>query len=439
MTLLYRSLLIATAATVSGISAAQAATDDLIKQAIGLDHDGHAAQAYALLYAHLAERANDTDFNYAFGIVSLDSGHVAESILAFQRVLAVQPDNAEARAEIARAYALTGDIDTAKAQFDTVLQDPSLPDPVRQRLSTIAKGYGRQIRGGGSDISGFVDASGGYDTNINTATDLNSVTIPLFAAFGPGTLNGSARAVKDGFGEVQAGVSGVFAVGRQDRIFASALGSYHGNFSNAAFNQASATATAGVAHSLANKDTVSLSGQVQQFWLGDASYRQAYGAIGQYTHMLKDGSALSLSAQVFHFNFTSQPLLDANRYAVALTYAERQFVASISGGKEKTSQRAGDTQSNWFGNASVSAEIPVAAKLAAIGGAGFDIRRYDANDALFLVKRHDERIDVSAGLKYQLSDKISVRPRVTYARNFSNIPIYDYQRVTVSAGVRFEF
>jgi Putative beta-barrel porin 2/Surface lipoprotein assembly modifier len=296
----------------------------------------------------------------------------------------------------------------APMRSPAILIQPSLPDPVRQRLSTIAKGYGRQIRGGGSDISGFVDASGGYDTNINTATDLNSVTIPLFAAFGPGTLNGSARAVKDGFGEVQAGVSGVFAVGRQDRIFASALGSYHGNFSNAAFNQASATATAGVAHSLANKDTVSLSGQVQQFWLGDASYRQAYGAIGQYTHMLKDGSALSLSAQVFHFNFTSQPLLDANRYAVALTYAERQFVASISGGKEKTSQRAGDTQSN-------------------------------ANDALFLVKRHDERIDVSAGLKYQLSDKISVRPRVTYARNFSNIPIYDYQRVTVSAGVRFEF
>ena len=42
-----------------------------------------------------------------------------------------------ARAEIARVYALSGDVDTARAQFDTVLQDPSLPDPVRQRFTRM--------------------------------------------------------------------------------------------------------------------------------------------------------------------------------------------------------------------------------------------------------------------------------------------------------------
>src|SRR3546814_5730431 len=72
-------------------------------------------------------------------------------------------------------------IDTARAQFDTVVQDPSLPDPVRQRFDRLVRNFDKQIAGGGTDISGFADASIGWDSNINAATDLSQITIPLFA------------------------------------------------------------------------------------------------------------------------------------------------------------------------------------------------------------------------------------------------------------------
>jgi tetratricopeptide (TPR) repeat protein len=418
---------------------AQAAVDTLISQALDLHQHGKAGEAYVLLNTKLAQRASDPDYNYALGLAALDSGHVAEAILAFQRVLALQPNNAEARSELARAYALTGDVDTAKAQFDTVLQDPSLPDPVRQRFSQMVKGYSKQITGKGKDVSGFADVSGGYDSNINTATGLTSVTIPLFAVFGPGALSGTARETHDGFADAQAGVSGVFGVNRTDRVFGSVLGSYHGNFKNQPFNQASATGTFGYAHGFANHDSLSFSGQVQQFWLGDKSYRQAYGAIGQYTHVLQGGRALSFSAQYFHFHYDNQPLLNANRYALGLSYAARKFVLSGSAGREKTVQTAGDNQSNWFGDASISAELPVAERLAVIAGAGLDIRRYEAADPLFLVTRHDERLDASLGLKFAITKGLSLRPRVSYTRNFSNIAIYDFQRWTTSVGARLEF
>ena len=420
-------------------SPAVAESDASIASAIQLIQGGKASEAYALLSPNMARRAGDADYDYALGLAALDSGRTAEAILAFQRVLAVKPDQAEARAELARAYALSGDVDTARAQFDTVLQDPSLPDPVRQRFTQLERNFSKQIKGGGSDVTGFVDASGGYDSNINTATNLTSVTIPLFAVFGPGQLAGNARATSDSFGEIQAGVSGVTAVGRQDRIFGSVLGNYHDNLGSDAFDQASATATGGIAHSFANHDTLSLSGQFQQFWLGRQSFRQAMGAIGQYTHVLSGGRALSVSAQYFRFNYDNQPLLDANRYALAVSYADQRFVISASGGHEDTRDPAGDAQSNTFGETSVAAEIPLGTRLSAIGGVGVDIRRYDAPDALFLVSRRDERIDASAGLKYLISRSISVRPRVTYSRNFSNIAIYDYARFTASVGVRFEF
>lgn len=438
---IFRTLMLG-ATAVAGLALAvpaHAEVDAVVQQALALHQAGKAEDAYRLLLPLADKRAGDPDYDYALGLAAADAGHNGDALLALQRVLALQPNNATARAEIARVYALSGDVDTARQQFDTVLQDPSLPDPVRQRFTRMVRGFDKQIAGGGSDVSGFVDASAGWDSNINSATDLTSITIPLFAVFGPGTLGAGSRATEQGFYEIAGGVSGVTAVGRQDRLFGSVLGNWRDNFNDSTFDQGSATGTAGYAHSFANRDTLSLSGQVQQFWLGGDSFRQAYGAIGQYTHLLSGGRALSVSAQYFRFDFDGQPLLDANRYALAVNYAERTLVASLSGGKEETLDPAGDAQSNLFADASVGVERPIAKNLAIVGGAAFNLRRYDTADVLFLTKRHDERVDASLGLKYLVSDHVYVRPRVTYTRNFSNIPLYDYERLTASVGVRFEF
>lgn len=94
---------------------------------------------YRALSGQIGQRAGDPAFDYALGIAAIDSGRFGEAIIAFQRVLAVQPENAAARAELARAYALAGDIDTAREQFATVVDDPSLPDPVRQRFTGFVR------------------------------------------------------------------------------------------------------------------------------------------------------------------------------------------------------------------------------------------------------------------------------------------------------------
>jgi len=398
-----------------------------------------AEQIYQTLAPQAGERAGDPAFDYALGIAALDTGRFGEAIIALQRVLAVQPGNAEARAELARAYALAGDIDTARAQFATVVDDPSLPDPVRQRFTGFVRQFDTQIAGGGSDVSGFADARFGYDSNINAATDLTTVTIPLFAFLGPGALGPGARATSDEFYEIAGGVSGVTAVGRQDRLFGSLLGNWRDNIDTGPFDTGSLTATGGYAHTFANRDVISLSAQAQQFWLGSDPYRTSFGAIAQYTRLLSGGRALTFSGQYNRFDYDGQPLLDADRFALAVGYVTRVMSASLSGGHEETRQAAGDAYSNSFVTASAGAEFPLSERFALVGGAAFDLRRYDAPDALFLKERDDERLDVQAGLKIQLVGSLFVQPRVSYTRNWSNIPLYDYERWTASAGLRFEF
>lgn len=416
------------------------ATLGLMQPATAQDKDAASAQArYDALAAQEDQRAGDPAFDYQLGIAALDAGLYGDAVIALQRVLAVQPDNAPARAELARAYAMAGDVDTARAEFATVVEDPSLPDPVRQRFTGFVRQFDKQIAGGGSDVSGFVEARAGYDDNINTATDLTTLTIPLFSFLGPGTLGAGARAQGDEFYEVSGGVSGVTAIGRQDRLFGSVLGNWRDNFDSRTFDQAALTGTAGYAHSFANKDVVSVSGQVQKFWLGHDGYRTAYGVIGQYTKNLTEGRAMTVSAQWNRLDYDNDPLRDTDRFSIGVGYITRNIAANVTGGKEETRRQPGDAQSNWFVGANVAGEFAVSERVALLGGVGFDLRRYDQADALFLVERSDERLDVQAGVKFAVTDNLFLQPRATYSRNWSNIALYDYERWTASVGLRFEF
>lgn len=418
---------------------ALAQSDPLVQSAIALQAQGKSGEAYKLLAPQADARAGDPDFDYILGLSAADSGHYAEAIVALQRVLAVQPNNAQARAEIARVYALTGDIDTARAEFDTVNNDPTVPDPVRQRLSRLVGDYDNRIRGGGDDVTGFADAEAGYDSNINSATGLSSITLPVFAFLGPATLTGPASRMRDGYYQFQAGLSGSTAASRQDRFYASLLGSWRDNFESDLFDQAGATATAGVSHRFANTDVVSLSGQAQRFWIDRNGYRTSVGAIAQYTTALSKGSALSGQLQYFRFNYDNDPLRDANRFAATLTYANRTTFVGLGGGVENTARKGADNLGYWFAAAQAGTEYPVAGNVAILAGGSVEHRDYEAIEPLFLKGRFDTQLDATLGLRIALGGGLSLRPRVTYTRNFSNISLYDYSRVTGSAGIRFEF
>jgi hypothetical protein len=425
------------AALVAAPVAAQGSTPD--DPAAASAARAKAEADYRALSAEARTRAGDPAFDYALGLAALDTGRYGEAIIALQRVLAVQPENAAARAELARAYALAGDIDTARAQFATVVDDPSLPDPVRQRFTGFVRQFDKQIKGGGSDISGFVDARFGHDSNINSATELNSIVIPLFSFLGPGQLGGAAIAQADEFYDITAGISGVTAISRQDRLFASVLGNWRDNVTTSLFDQAALTATAGYAHSFANQDVLSISGQVQEFWLDRGSFRTSAGVTAQYTRPLSGGRAVTASAQWNRLDFAGDPLRDADRYAASLGFVGKRFAATLTGGTEQTRRQAGDHLSFDFVAVNIGAEVPVAKRIAAVGGFGFDLRRHGTDDPLFLTGRKDERLDLSAGLKVALLDRLFLQPIATYSRNWSNIALFDFERWTVSVGARFEF
>ena len=98
-----------------------ATSDKVLLEATALINKGDYKAAYQLLEPLEAARVGDINFDYLFGFAGVESGNVTRGTFALERVLAQDPNNKDARAEIAKAHYLLGEIDTSKAEFKNVL------------------------------------------------------------------------------------------------------------------------------------------------------------------------------------------------------------------------------------------------------------------------------------------------------------------------------
>ena len=94
--------------------------DGVLDKARVLLQQGKAEQSYQLLAPLEDERAGDSEYDYLLGISALDSGKAGLAVFALERAVAVEPNNAEIRAELARAYFEIRDDAAAQREFENV-------------------------------------------------------------------------------------------------------------------------------------------------------------------------------------------------------------------------------------------------------------------------------------------------------------------------------
>ncbi len=161
-------------ASVQAQPAAPAAAPDealsnLLRQADALIRSGKPVDAYGLLEPKEADYSGEISFDYLLGVAALDSGKPDRATIAFERVLALNPNFAGARVDLARAYFAMGSDDLAKGEFAIVLaQNPPEPTAavIRKHLEVIADRQKAKIQ----QVSKYLEASFGHDSNITAAT-----------------------------------------------------------------------------------------------------------------------------------------------------------------------------------------------------------------------------------------------------------------------------
>lgn len=433
----WRIVLLLAAACVGGLAHADV-TLDRARALLAASQPRHALDTLLPLEP---QRAGDPAFDYLLGIAAIDAGEPERAVFALERVLALEPDNLQARAEIARAYLLLGERASAAREFAAVRAQP-VPDAVRATIDRYLSALAPESRG----WRAYVETMLGHDSNINVATARTTIALPG-AGGSIGVLNPAAVRQGSGFFGAAAAASYVHPMTQRWAWVAAGTAAAKLNFSGDDFDALTLDGSFGIrwregAHTM------------QVGWLGQAfrldrqRYRDTNGAVVQWQWAIAAATEVSAFGQYARLGYPApgQRFRDADRAVGGVALAHRfalpfepYVFASVYGGSERTR----DDGFSYLGHvpigARVGGQVSTTASTLLFVSASHEQRRYRGTHPLFLARREDDQLDLRIGLAWRFAADWSVTPAVNYTRNDSSIELFAYTRTLASVTLRRDF
>ena len=413
-------------------SVAMAADEILLKAKALLDGNEPQA-AYKLLAPLQAERAGDPQYDYLLGVAALEVGRNTEAVFALERVLAMQPNNGPARAQIARAYFNLRETAAAKREFETVKNQP-LPANIKSTIDSYLDTIDRVSEGERFSARFFLEFQAGWDSNVNSATTLDQVAIPAFgnSVF---TLAPGATELHDGFISTAAGVSIRNPLSNGYAVIGGVSGTVRLNFQQTDFDTTYLDGYLGLVKRF-GRETLSVVAQANMYLVDvyNADYRDALGATVQWTHDFDARNQLTAYLQYASLSFPEQTPRDANRtiggvgYAHAFRGGDLTGYVGLYGGAEQAKDGSFDYLGNRILGLRFGGQKGLNERTSLFLTAAFEKRSYQGTDPFFNVIREDRQYGVGLGINYLLPKDWRLSPQVTWLGNYSNIDLNQYNR-----------
>jgi hypothetical protein len=437
------------------LAAPAAQADGVIDRAAADIAAGNAQAAYDLLSPLEPDRAGDPEFDYLLGIAALDIGRATEAVFALERVLAMQPENLPARAELARALLALDEVESARVEFDTVSRADGIPPEARATIDSYLAAlrdapWGRAGKG----VRAFIAAGYGYDSNVVASSDALGVGSGIVGLLPPQS---------DTFGRFSGGVTARYPV-RPNLAFLGAVNGFARFNSNLASNDAAAAALfernvdqvdfngfVGVEY-LRGMDAWSLSLQGDHFRSGNDAFRNAFGGTLQVRRRLDSVSHVTGYAQYSRLTYQNASFRNVNRWSGGLSYA-RVFpvrlqpvaYAGVYGGTEQNLAAASGDLAHDFIGARLGVTLSFRRDVSASASFNYEHRSYHAFDRVWAfftgeqIRRADDRFYIRAAVDFEPGRLWFVTPSYEYNLNDSNLPTVDYVRHVGMLTVRREF
>ncbi len=420
--------------------------EKLLVDAEALMKAGKPADAYDLLEPHEFDRSGEVRFDYLIGIAALDSGKPDKATLAFERVLAEDPGYAGARLDMARAYYQLGDLQRAKSEFETVL-DENPSDEARATIKKYLDDIAARANVKKTRFSGYVDGALGRDTNVNNASDFpNNIITP--------TLVSSSEELPDNYLGVAAGGEVNHDLNANFMLYAGADISKRNYYALKNYDSLGTEERAGMIYAAGSERyRLGLSGS--QNTLGGAAYYDSTSLNGEWRHASSATKQVSLFGQYVQYRYadTGLQLNDINQLVAGagLLHILGNGKAALSGslyfgnendvGPATLAMPAGgrvDGVKRFAGiRAGGQAAVSGSAKLFFSAGQQFG---YFGNvDPVISSHRIDRLSDLTVEMNWYVGNSWIVRPQIVRYYNASNVASYAYDRNDYSVTIRRNF
>ena len=422
-----------------------ALADDVLNQAEALIARQQAQAAVDLLAPLEDDRAGDPAYDYLLGQAWLESGDASRAVFAFERCLAVQPDNGPCRVQMARTHLALGETANARAELETI-QAYNPPPAVRDMVSKYLGVVSTREKQEKFLRTAFAVASIGHDSNINGAPD----SLQAYAIPGLGTPSSINVPLSEGsvFYGGQAG--GGFQLRNTPTVttFGDISGtdrSYAGS-NKSDFSYQTIDGNLGAAAKLSTGSVVGKLG-VQAMWLGGNHYRDVIGLTGQYQIDLGMTGQLATFLQGNQLRYDTQGTRDADRYTGGLAWSQTfeaamspVVYASLYTGQERAKKAIEKRSSQDFTGIRAGGSLDLAPALKINTGINYETRKYKApyHVVFFPEARDESEIGLNLGLSWRIRPGISLQPGYSFIKENSNIKQFDYDRHMFTVDLRYD-
>ena len=431
-----------------------AADPQAIERARQLLSSGNAKQAYAELAPLEREMSGQPEYDYLLGVAALDSGHNEEAIVAFERVLALNPAHAGAQMDLARAYYAAGSFDLAEAAF-LRLRAANPPPAAQQAINRYLEAIQARKHQAVAGWTGYGELGIGYDSNLTgVPSDFGAAAQQSFNLSGVAPTGNSVK--RDAaFIQGSAGADYSHPLSRGYSLFAG--GSLYGR---AYHNESDFNILSGDVHfgGALNRggDQWRLTGSYMGYQQEGAAPgdpkptndRHMAGATLDWRHALDTKTQVGAALQVNAVRFPENSIEDFDQLFASLSWLksfERAGVpllyltafASEDRAKNKFSDGVTDKSKNLFGVRSYL-QYSLSPKVQVYNGLGLIYRKdKDAFARSTTVENgKDTYGEVSVGVSWQFRERCALRTQYMFSFNRSNIDVYDFDRHEVMSNVR---
>jgi outer membrane protein len=426
----------------SYLAPAWAVVDAPVREAMEAVNLKQAQRAFDLLAPLEANRAGDPDFDAALGIAANEVGQFARAIFALERVLAIQPTNGRARAELARALFGVGDTANARKLLQETKAE-GVPDSVGRTIDDFLQAIDKVDEAGRPSMRAHVDISLGYDSNVNSGPSNSSFAVP---ALGGAIVTLLPAGIKTDAAYLQlgAGVSGRGNLMPRWSVLGSANISTRKLGNNAsAFNIDQVDANGGVSY---RDDRHEFSGVLNlgQTSIGGSTLRRLTGVTGEWTYRPDGTRQWGTYLQHANLDYPSQPARDAKRTVLGTSYAMQTKAGNLNYysayvGRERQDDAAFPHLGHRLMGLRAGTQMPINAQVGLFATVALENRIHAGADPLFLVVRKDTQFDFSIGTAWKLSDAWRITPQLNYNRSKSNLAVNDSSKMSVSVTARRDF
>ena len=396
-------------------------------------------QAWRMLNTSSTAFAGNPSFDYLMGIAALDSGRFAPAVLALERVIAQQPSNLQARAELGRALFALREMDAAKKELETVAAS-EVPVAVKDNINRYLDAIKALSTDKKSKTEFYIEAGYSFDSNVNFGSAQNEWLLADGARLIP---SDSSLGLKGQVARIAFGVEHQRKLADAWDLFAQLALSERDTLVGPKLSLSSLEGAVGVVNrAKSGTTTVSALGLLSE--LNGKSLRNVFGLSAQWQSPIRNELRFGFFIQTFAMNYplsadqrTHRNLAGATLWKAFSENASGSL--AVTAGKESSSV---DLPQYSFKIASLKAvsELQLAQNWRVSSQLSIEKRRYEGVQALFAgLQRRDTETELRITADHTIDDHWSIAPQISLTRNASTLGPNDFRRGTVGLTAKYRF